>query len=44
MNSDMMNKAGVPLWEKYALTVNEAADYFHICNNNENHGGCDNIM
>lgn len=30
MNREMMNKAGVPLWEKYALTINEAADYFHI--------------
>ncbi len=27
----MNNK--VPVWEKYALTINEAAEYFHIGEN-----------
>ena len=24
------NKLDMPFWEKYALTVNEACEYFHI--------------
>ena len=28
--SDRTSDEGIPFWEKYALTVNEASAYFHI--------------
>ncbi|MCI5510240.1 MAG: helix-turn-helix domain-containing protein [Eubacterium sp.] len=28
-----MNTNGIPVWEKYVLTIEEAAEYFHIGEN-----------
>ncbi len=28
--NEMNNIKGIPVWEKYTLSINEAADYFNI--------------
>lgn len=44
-----MNKNVIPVWERYALTVTEAAEYYHIGENKlrriaEEHPEADFIM
>ena len=33
MNKDMINGGTIPVWKRYALTIEEAAGYYHIGEN-----------